>query len=143
MIIVGCQSHVSCIIIAYSLSELPDCQVPLAMKPLVIDRILEMSMHPSCNCEEAQEQMAILVYLTQSPKAHRFIVRRDVVKNMLEVCELKQKMVCSELQSSQPQQAKEDPMEINALKYVIVAISLVSTVTIIIYPPSSTIFCKL
>lgn len=102
----------------YSLSELPECQVPLAMKPLVIDQILAMAMHSSYDSEKAQVPISVLINVTQSPKAHRFIVREGVVKKMLQVCELKQTMI-SEQQLSQSQQGEEgDPMEINVLKYV-------------------------
>ena len=88
------------------------------MKLHVIDQILAMAMHPSYNCETAQVPVAVLILVTQSPGAHRYIVRKGVVKNMLEVCQLKQKMV-SEQQSSQSQQGeKEDLMAINVLKYV-------------------------
>ena len=102
----------------YSLTELPECQVPLAMRPLLIDQILEMAMHSSYDSEAAQVPMGVLINVTQSPKAHRFIIREGVVKKMLQVCELKQTII-GEQQLSQSQQGGEDPVAITVLKYVI------------------------
>ena len=88
------------------------------MRPLVIDQILAMAMHSSYDSEAAQVPMSVLINVTQSPKAHRFIVRKGIVKKMLQVCELKQTMI-GEQQLSQSQQGKEDPMAITILKYII------------------------
>jgi hypothetical protein len=98
------------------------------MKPLVIDHILEMAMHSSYDSEAAQVPMCVLLNVTQSPRAHRFIVREGVVKKMLQVCELKQTMI-SEQQLTQSQQGeKKDPMEITVLKYVAIPLSSFCTI---------------
>jgi hypothetical protein len=124
---------------SYSLSELPECQVPLAMKPLVIDQLLAMAMHSSYDCEAAQESMGVLINVTQSPRAHRFIIREGVVKKMLQVCELKQTMI-SEQQLTQSQQGeKKDPMEITVLKYVAIPLSSFCTIFLLhLYIPCPT-----
>ena len=88
------------------------------MRPLLIDQILAMAMHSSYDSEAAQVPMGVLINVTQSPKAHRFIVREGVVKKMLQVCELKQTII-GEQQLSQSQQGGEDPVAITILKYVI------------------------
>ena len=103
--------------VIYSLTELPDCQVPLAMKPLVIDQILAMAMDPSYDCEAAQLPIAILFNVTESPGAHRFIVRKGVVKNMLEVCRLKQEMFNEQQLSDSLQAQRRKKNHLTALKY--------------------------
>ena len=57
--------------------------------------------------------LTILVCLTHSPETHPYIARKDVVKKMLEICKQKHKTT-----NVQSQQAQEDPMMTNALKYV-------------------------
>ena len=98
-----------------SLSELPECQVPLAMRTDAIDQILAMAVHPAYDCKTAIVSVAMIQCLTQSPEAHVYIARKEVVKNMLEMCELKQKIVSEQLSQSR-QGEKEDTMEVNALK---------------------------
>ena len=100
-----------------SLSELPECQVPLAMKTDVIDQVLAIALHPAYGCKMAYVSASILLNLSQSTKAHTYIVRREVVEKMLEMCELKERMV-SEQSSQSRQGEKDDPIAVNALKYV-------------------------
>ena len=102
---------VSVLLCPYSLSELPECQVPLAMRTDVIDQTLAIAMHP------AIVSSATIQCLTQSPDAHAHVARRETVESMLQVCKLRQKMVSEQ---SLPQQVeKKDEMMINALKYVL------------------------
>jgi hypothetical protein len=102
----------------HSLSELPECQVPLAMKTDVIDQILAIALHPAYGCTMAYVSASIFLNLTQSPEAHTYIVRREVIEKLFEMCELKHKMV-SEQTSRSRQGEKDDPIAVIALKYVL------------------------
>ena len=101
----------------YSLAELPECQVPFAMKSDVIDQIQAIAMHPAYDCYTAKVSVELILYLTQSPETHIYIIRREVVESMLEICEQRNKMI--NLQSSQSHRRnRKDPMVVNVLKYV-------------------------
>ena len=92
-----------------SLSELPECQLPLAMRTDVIDQALAMAMHPVYYNKTGTLSAGIILFLTQSPEAHAYIARKEIIQNMLEICELKQKKIIG--QSSQ-----RDKEAVNALK---------------------------
>ena len=99
----------------YSLSELPECQVPLAMRTDVVDQMLAMALHPAYDCKMAVVSVTTIQSLTQSLEAHVYIARTEVVENMLEVCEQKRKII-SEQSLQYQQRKKEDPAVVNALK---------------------------
>ena len=105
----------------YSLSEVPDYQVPLAMRTDVIDQILAIAMHPAYDCNTAAVSVAMIQCLTQSPEAHVYIARKEAVENMLQMCELRQKMVSDE-QSLAQEAEKEHAVMINTLKYVAISV---------------------
>ena len=100
-----------------SLSELPECQVPLAMGMNIINQILSIALSPACNCYTAKVSVEIILNLTQSPEAHAYIARSEVVENLLEICEQRHKIIDQQLAQGQ-QINKEDPMVVNVLKYV-------------------------
>ena len=101
----------------YSLAELPECQVPFAMKSDVIDQIQAIGMHPAYDCYTAKVSVELILNLTQSPETHIYIIRREVVESLLEICEQRNKMINQ--QSSQSRQRnRENPMVVNVLKYV-------------------------
>ena len=60
--------------------------MPLAMKTDIIDQILAMALHPAYDCYTAKVSVDVLLNLTQCPLTHAYIVRREVVENMLEIC---------------------------------------------------------
>ena len=80
----------------YSLSELPECQVPLAMRTDVIYQTLAMALHPAYDCQTAKFSVETILNLTQSPETHSYIVRREVVEKMLEICKQRNKMLNQE-----------------------------------------------
>ena len=84
------------------------------MKTDVIDQTLAIAMHPSYDCYTAKVSVDVIINLTQSPKTHTYIIRREVVENMLKVCEWRQKMISQ--QSLWAQQRKKDTMVVNLLK---------------------------
>ena len=97
----------------YSLSELPECQVPLARRTDVIDQMLAMALHPAyADCKTAIESVETIINLTQSPDTHPYIIRREVLEKVLEICKLKQ------IDSQTQRVTGEDAMIVNALKYV-------------------------
>ena len=99
----------------YSLSELPECQVPLAMRTDVIDQTLAIALHPTYACETAKVSVDVILNLAQSPETHTYIVRREVVQSMLEICEQRHKIINQRSLWNQ-QRKKEDPMVVSVLK---------------------------
>ena len=96
-----------------SLSDLPECQVPIATRADIIDQILAIALHPHCECRTAMVSVNVILNLIQSPETHVSIVREEVVEKMLEI----QKMF-DEQSSALFSSRSEDRMEISALKYV-------------------------
>ena len=90
------------------------------MRTDVIDQLLAIAIHPAYNCEEAIVSVEIIVNLTESPEAHTYLIRRELVENMLNVCEQRHRMIIQQSSLSQ-QRKKEDLMIVNILKYVIVS----------------------
>ena len=84
------------------------------MRTDVIDQILAIAMHPAYDCKMTFVSASILLNLTQSPETHTYIVRREVMEKMLEMCELKRKMVAKQVAQGE----QEDPMAVSGLKYV-------------------------
>ena len=84
--------------------------MPLAMRTDIVAQTLAIVMHPAYDCKTAKTSVDLMLNLTQSPEAHTYIIRREVVEKMLEICEQRHKMI-NELSS-------EDPMIVNVLKYV-------------------------
>ena len=101
---------------SYSLSDLPECQVPIATRTDVIDQTLAIALHPLCECRTAMVSVNVILNLIESPKAHVSIVRKEVVEKMLQIHELQQRMV--EEPPAQAEVQSEDQLEISALKYV-------------------------
>ena len=88
------------------------------MKTDVIDQVLVIALHPAYDCYTAKVSVELILNLTQSPETHTYIIRREVVETLLEVCEKRHKMI--NLQSSQSRRRKrEDPMMVNVLRYVL------------------------
>ena len=85
------------------------------MRTDVIDQILAMALHPAYDCKRAKVLMEMIFDLAQSPETHIYIIQREGLEKMLEICEKRCKMVIK--QQSQ-QKKKEDLMKINILKYV-------------------------
>ena len=103
----------------YSLSDLPEWQVPLAKRADVINQMLAMALHPAYSCKIARMSVEMIFGLTQSPKTHIYCIRREVVEKMLEICKQRHKMIIQQPSQSQ-QRIKEDLMKVNVLKYVTV-----------------------
>lgn len=99
------------IMLLCSLSELPECQMPIAMRADIVDQTLTIALHPYCECRTAMVSVNVILNLIQSPETHVSIVRKEVVEKMLEI----QKMFDEQ---SLAQSSSEDRMEISALKYV-------------------------
>ena len=96
------------------------------MRADVIDQALNMALHPALDCFVSIASASMILCLTQSPKAHTYIIRKEVMEKMLEMCELKHKMINEQLSQSH-QGRKESLMAVNALKYVITIVFLLST----------------
>jgi hypothetical protein len=87
------------------------------MRTDVVDQTLAIAMHPSYDCKTAIVSASMILCLAQSPGAHAYIAKKEVIESMLKICELKQKMVSEQQSSGSFQGEKEDPMAVNALKY--------------------------
>ena len=106
----------------YSLSELSECRMPLAIRSDVIDQILAIAMHPVYYCITAKVLVEIIVNLAHSPETHPYIVTREIAEKLLEVCDQRHKMVIQWSTLSQ-QRRKEDPMIVSVLKYAVIVTS--------------------
>lgn len=82
-----------------------------------MDQTLAIALNPAYDCRMAYVSASIFLNLTQSPEAHAYIVKREIIEKLLEMCELKHKMV-SEQSSQSRQGEKDDPIAVIALKYV-------------------------
>ena len=109
-------------IYSHSLSELPECQVPLAMETDVIEQILAIALHPAYDCYTAKVSVETILNLTQCPETHAHILRKEYLEIVLEICEQRHRMI-SQPSAQTLQGRKEDPMVINALKYVSVHVA--------------------
>ena len=96
------------------------------MRTDVIDQTLAIAMHPAYDCKTAIVSASMILCLAQSPGAHAYIARKEVIENMLQMCELKQKTVSDQQSSKSYQGEKEVPMAVNALKYENIIILLLS-----------------
>ena len=86
------------------------------MRTDVIDRILAMAVHPAYDCQTARVSASMIQCLTQSPEAHVYIARKEVVEDMLKICEQKQKLFSDQQASRYWLERKEDPLVVMAQK---------------------------
>ena len=87
------------------------------MRTDIIDQILALAVHHTNECSTARVSANMIQCLTQSPDAHVYIARKEVVENMLVICERKRKLkIISEQSSLSNQGLKEHPMVVNALR---------------------------
>ena len=85
--------------------------MPLAKRTDIIDQVVAIALHPVYDCSTAVVSMEIFLNLTLSPEAHTYIVRKEVLENMFEICEQRHKAL-------NEQSSQEDLMVVNVLKYV-------------------------
>lgn len=89
------------------------------MKADVIEQILAIALHPAYDCYTAKVSVETILNLTQHPESHAHIVRKEFIDTMLEMSEQRYKMISQQsAQTLNLQGRKEDPMVINALKYI-------------------------
>ena len=91
--------------------------MPIVMRTDILDQTLAIGMHPAYNCKTAKVSVGVMLNLTQTPGTHAFIIRRQGVEIVLEICEQRHKMI-NELSPQTQQQGKENLMMVNVLKYV-------------------------
>ena len=96
---------------AYSLSELPECQAPLAKRTDVIDQILAIACCSDYNIIAPIVSVNMIMCLAQSPGAHPYLVRTEVIEDLLKIHSLREKVI-----EEQPLAEKEDPAAFKALQ---------------------------
>ena len=84
------------------------------MRADVIEQALAIAMHPDSDCDTAIVSASMILGISQSPETHVYIIRKEVMEKMFEMCELK----CKTISEQSHQRKKEDPMAATALKYV-------------------------
>lgn len=59
--------------------------IPLAKKSDVVDQVLAIGLHPAlaCDCNITIECAGFVMNLAQSPDAHPYLTRTEVVEDML------------------------------------------------------------
>ena len=101
--------------------------MPLAMRTDVIDQILAMAramaLHPAYDIETAKMSVSVIINITQSPETHTYIVRKEVMEKMLEICEQKE---ANEKLLHQQGENEDGLMAVKVLKYVFAALSVSS-----------------
>ena len=74
-------------------------------------------MHPAYDIETAKMSVSVIINITQSPETHAYIVRKEVMEKMLEICEQKEK-VANEKSLHQQGENEDGLMAVKVLKYV-------------------------
>ena len=69
----------------YSLSELPENYVPLAKRFDIVDQVLAIALHPAYDCNVTIQCAGLVMNLTQSPNAHPYLIRTEVIEDMLKM----------------------------------------------------------
>ena len=95
------------------------------MRTDVIDQILAMALHPAYDIETAKMSVSVIINITQSPETHTYIVRKEVMEKMLEICEQKEKAANEKLLHQQGEN-EDGLMAVKVLKYVFAALSVSS-----------------
>ena len=102
-------------LVHHSLSELPECQLPLAMRSDAIDQMISLAFMPITVVNTAELLALFILNLAQSPQTHPHLVKPTIVEGLLDVCDLKCKLI-SEQSPMQGQAHQEDPMAAKALQ---------------------------
>ena len=95
----------------YSLSELPECQVPIAMRADVIDQILAIAYHSDYIIIAPILSVNMIMNLAQSPGAHPYLVRTEVIEDLLKIHTVREKLAVE-----RPPEKKENPAAFKALQ---------------------------
>ena len=74
-------------------------------------------MHPAYDIETAKMSVSVIINITQSPETHTYIVRKEVMEKMLEICEQKEK-AANEKSLHQQGENEDGLMAVKVLKYV-------------------------
>ena len=96
---------------SYSLSELPECQVPLAMRTDIVDQTLKLACCPEYDIMTPLVSVNMIMSLANSPGAHSSLVRTEVIEDLLLIRSLREK-----LNDEQPPAKKEDPAAFKTLQ---------------------------
>ena len=81
---------------SYSLSELPECQVPIAMRTDIIDQILGIACCSKDDFTVTLVSANMIMCLAQSPGTHPYLVRTKVIEDLLKICALREKATCEQ-----------------------------------------------
>ena len=85
--------------------------MPLAMRTDVIDQILAMACCSDYKVLVTIVSVNMIMCLAQCPTTHPYLVRSEVIEDLLKVCTLRQK-----LDNEQPLAEREDPVAFKALQ---------------------------
>lgn len=69
----------------YSLSELPGNHVLLAKRLDVVDQVLAIALHPAYDCNITIQCAGLVMNLAQSTAAHPYLIRTEVIEDMLKM----------------------------------------------------------
>ena len=81
----------------------------------MIDQTMGIALHPSYDCKTAIVSASLILCITQTPEAHPYLAKSEIVESMLEMCDLKHEMVI-ERETRSTQGESEDPMAVYALQ---------------------------
>ena len=89
---------------SYSLSELPECRVTLAKRTDIIDQILAIACGTNDDFTVNLVSVNMIMCLALSPGAHSYLVRTNVINDLLKICASREKVA-----SEQPLGKNDDP----------------------------------
>ena len=85
--------------------------MPLTMRTDVSDQVLALACCPRYKALVALVSVNMIVCLAQSPGAHPYLVKTEVIEDLLKIHTVRQK-----LDNEQPLAEKEDPRAFKALQ---------------------------
>ena len=85
--------------------------MPLAMRTDVIDQVLAIACCSNYKIIGPIVSVNMIMCLAQSPGAHPYLVRTEVIEDLLKIRTLREKVVVE-----QPPEEKEDPAAFKALQ---------------------------
>lgn len=67
----------------YSLSELPECQVPIASRSDILRQTVHIALSPTYSCPTAALSSEVFLCLAHAPATHQHIASDYVISGML------------------------------------------------------------
>ena len=77
----------------YSLSELPECQLPIASQPDILKQTVHIALSPSYSCPTAALSSEVFLCLAHTQATHQYLASDYVISGMLKTLQDRPNMV--------------------------------------------------